>query len=147
TNVGKDPHLFHLSNSNELFVACQSGQLYMLNGDNLIEISNIPLTGAHGIFPAPDQNNIFLTNLPGGQLYSVNTSNNTQNGSAINSQGSTPHNIVLNESGNKMFVTHSGMTVNTLSTYSLSSGLITPETTVTIGTNPFGLAYYKREVK
>jgi len=146
-NVGKDPHLFHLSNSNKLFVPCQSGQLYSLNGDNLTELSNISLTGAHGIFPAPDQNNIFVTNITGGQLYSINTINNTQNGTALSSQVSTPHNIVVNEAGNKMFVTNSGMTANTLSTYSLSSATITAETTVTIGTNPFGLAYYKREVK
>jgi len=146
-NVGKDPHLYHLSNSNKLFVPCQSGQLYALNGDNLTELSNIPLTGAHGIFPTPDQNTVFVTNISGSQLYSINSINYTQNRPAISSQGSTPHNIVVNEAGNKMFVTHSGMTANTLSTYSISSGTITPTSTVTIGTNPFGLAYYRREVK
>lgn len=146
-NVGKDPHLFHLSNNNKLFVPCQSGQVYTLNGNDLSITSNNPYEGAHGIFSSPDQNNIFVTNISGGQLYSINATTNVQNGTTVSSLSSTPHNIVVNEAGNKMFVTHSGATATSVSTYTINSSTLTAGTTITAGTNPFGLAYYKREVK
>lgn len=146
-SVGKDPHLFHLSNSNKLFVPCQSGQVYTLNGNDLSITSNISYVGAHGIFPASDQKTVFVTNISGGQLYSINASTNSQNGTPLSSLNATPHNIVVNESGNKMFVTHSGATANTVSTYTINGSSLTAGTRITVGTNPFGLTYYKREVK
>jgi YVTN family beta-propeller protein len=146
-SVGKDPHLFHLSNTNKLFVPCQSGQVYTLNGNDLSVTSNTAFVGAHGIFSTPDQNNVFVTNISGGQLYSINASTNIQNGTALSSLSTTPHNIVVNEAGNKMFVTHSGATATSVSTYTVNSATLTAGTTITAGTNPFGLTYYKREVK
>lgn len=146
--VGKDPHLFHLPGSNRLFVPCQSGQVYVLNGNNLNIISNNPYAGAHGIFASPDQNNIFITNISGGELYSINASTNLQNGSAIPSSGAVPHNITVNAAGDKMFVTHSGPSATTVSTYTINaSATLSAGNTITVGTNPFGLAYYKRKVK
>jgi YVTN family beta-propeller protein len=146
-SVGKDPHLFHLSNTNKLFVTCQSGQVYTLNGNDLSVTSNTAFVGAHGIFSSPDQTNVFVTNISGGQIYSINASTNAQNGSALASLSTTPHNIVVNEAGNKMFVTHSGATATSVSTYTINSGALTAGTTITAGTNPFGLTYYKRELK
>lgn len=145
-NVGKDPHLYHLPNSNKLFVPCQSGQVYTLNGSDLSVTSNNSFTGAHGIFPSPDQNTIFVTNISGGQLYAINTATNTLIGSSVNSTGSTPHNITINEGGNKMFISHSGAAANTVSTYTLNGSTITAGSTITVGTNPFGITYYKRAV-
>lgn len=146
-NVGKDPHLYHLSNTNKLFVACQSGELYALNGSNLSVISNNAFTGAHGIFPSPDQNTVFVTNITGQQLYSVNATTGMQNGMPLMALSTIPHNIVVNEDGNKMFVPHSGGTATAVSTYTINGTSLTSGTTITAGTNPFGLAYYKREVK
>ncbi|MCH5598094.1 YncE family protein [Niabella ginsengisoli] len=146
-SVGKDPHLFHLSNSNKLFVPCQSGQVYSLNGNDLSTPSNNPFVGAHGIFSSPDQKNLFVTNITGGQIYSIDAATNTQNGTALASLSSIPHNIVVNESGNKMFVTHSGATATTVSTYTINAATLTAGTTITAGMNPFGLAYYKREIQ
>ena len=146
-NVGKDPHLYHLSNTNKLFVACQSGEVYALNGSNLSVISNNAFTGAHGIFPSPDQNTVFVTNITGQQLYSVNATTGMQNGMPLMALSTIPHNIVVNEDGNKMFVTHSGGTATAVSTYTINGTSLTSGTTITAGTNPFGLAYYKREVK
>lgn len=57
-----------------------------------------------------------------------------------------PHNIVVNENGDKMFVTHSGANATAVSTYSISNGVVSPQTSLTAQTNPFGLAYYKRTV-
>lgn len=34
-----------------------------------------------------------------------------------------PHNIVVNENGDKMFVTHSGANATAVSTYSISNGV------------------------
>lgn len=146
-SVGKDPHLYHLPASNKLFVACQSGQVYALNGSNLSVISNNAFTGAHGIFPSPDNNTVFVTNITGQQLYSINATTGMQNGMPLMALSATPHNIVVNEDGNKIFVTHSGGAATAVSTYTISGTTLTAGTTITAGTNPFGLAYYKREVK
>lgn len=146
-SVGKDPHLYHLPTSNKLFVACQSGEVYALNGSSLSVISNNAFTGAHGIFPSPDQNTVFVTNITGQQLYSINATTGMQNGMPLMALSATPHNIVVNEDGNKMFVTHSGGAATAVSTYTISGTTLTAGTTITAGTNPFGLAYYKREVK
>jgi YVTN family beta-propeller protein len=146
-SVGKDPHLFHLSNSNKLFVPCQSGNVYTINASDLSITFNNVFAGAHGIFPSPDQNNVFLTNISGGQIYSINASTGITNGTALASLSTTPHNIVLNGAGNKMFVTHSGATATTVSTYAVNAGTLTAGTTLNTGLNPFGLTYYLREVK
>ena len=144
TAVGKDPHVFHLSNSNKLYVACQSGQLIALNGNDLSELSNESFTGVHGIFATPDQNNLVVANISDAQLYSINAANNSMNGTPLSTSAAKPHNIVINAAGDKIFVTHSGGTANTVSIHSLNDGTITTEGSITIGTNPFGLAYYKR---
>jgi YVTN family beta-propeller protein len=145
-NVGKDPHLYHLSSTNRLYVPCQSGEVFTLNGDNLNLISNNAFEGAHGIYAAPNQSTIFVTNISGAKLYSINAANSTLNGTAVNTLAATPHNIVVNDSGNKMFVTHSGATANKVTTYNVNGTTITAGITITAGTNPFGLAYYKRVI-
>jgi YVTN family beta-propeller protein len=143
-SVGKDPHLFRLSN-NRLYVPCQSGQLYTLDANTMNLIFEKDYTGAHGVFPSPDQNTIFVSNITGNQLYSINTLTGNPANTPAASTNPTPHNIVVNEKGDKMFVTHSGAAASTVSTYSVTtSGAITPSSTVTVGTNPFGLTYYKR---
>lgn len=145
-NVGKDPHLFHLAGSNKLYVPCQSGQVYTLNGADLNVITNNAFEGAHGIFPSADQSNIFVTNISGAKLYSINAANTTLNGTAVNALTSTPHNLVVNKAGTKMYVTHSGATADKVTTYTVNGATITPNKTITAGTNPFGIAYYKRAV-
>ncbi len=145
-NVGKDPHLYQLPTSNKLFVPCQSGEVYTLNGNDLSLISNNAFAGAHGIFPSSDQNTMFVTNISGNQLYSINTATSMQIGMPTASLSATPHNIVVNEAGNKMFVTHSGSTATAVSTYTVNGSTLAAGTTITAGLNPFGLTYYKREV-
>lgn len=145
--VTQEPHLYHLSNSNKLYVACQSGQLYILNGNDLSTISNTPFEGAHGIFGSPDQSSIFLTNFTGAQIFSVNAATGLNNTAPLNTAIQTPHNIVMNQAGNKMFVTHSGATATMVSTYSVAGNVVSPNTTITVGKNPFGIAYYQRETR
>ncbi|MDH6250665.1 YVTN family beta-propeller protein [Chryseobacterium sp. H1D6B] len=144
-SVGKDPHLFRLSN-NRLYVPCQSGKLYVLDAATMNPILEKDYTGAHGIFPSPDQNTLFVTNITGGQLYSINTLTGSPANNPTASTNPAPHNIIVNQSGNKMFVTHSGADSNTISTYRVTpSGAVTALSTIKVGTNPFGLTYYKRK--
>lgn len=146
--VAKNPHLYHISHSNKLFVACQSGTLFTLNGTDLMEISSIGLAGAHGIFANPSRNFIYIANITGTQIYTVETFNSSLVGTPANSLVNTPHNILVNNDGNKMFITHPGPSSNIVTTYSLgNNGNITPGTTITAGMNPFGLTYYKRKLK
>ncbi|KMQ65548.1 hypothetical protein ACM46_06595 [Chryseobacterium angstadtii] len=144
-SVGKDPHLFHANN--RLFVACQSGKLYTLDSNTLNSISEKDYTGAHGIYPSPDYSKLFVSNITGGQLYSITSSTGDPISGPTTSPTATPHNIVINDKGSKMFVTHSGAAANTVSIYDINPlGGITYSTSVTAGTNPFGLTYYKREI-
>jgi len=143
--LGKEPHLYYLSNSNKLFAPCESGRLYTLNGNDLSIIANDSLFGAHGIYPFPDQQTIFISDILSGHIYSINTSNSSQNGTPTNSINPAPHNIAIVSSGDKMFVTHRGS--NLISTYWISSGSLSPGTSIAVGSNPFGIAYYKRVIR
>ncbi|AQX03591.1 hypothetical protein BBD32_12570 [Elizabethkingia anophelis] len=146
-SVGKEPHLFHLSN-NSLYVPCQSGRVYAFNSNTLNPIFEKIYQGAHGIFSSINQNTIFVSNITNNQLYSINSITGESVGTPISSSRNTPHNIVLNKEGNKMFITHSGATSNSISIYNISSsGHISPSASINVENNPFGLTYYKREIK
>lgn len=143
--VAKDPHLFHFSNTNTLYVPCQEGTVFALDGDDLSERTSLAITGSHGIFGAPAQDYVYVADIGSSALYSIKSSDNSIQASAVSTPAATAHNLAVNESGDKLFVTHSGGMSTLLSTYTLNDGNITNETTVTVGTNPFGLAYYKRQ--
>ncbi|MBV6441040.1 MAG: YncE family protein [Haliscomenobacteraceae bacterium CHB4] len=145
--VGKDPHLFHQTKGNQLFVPCQSGNLFVLNGATLKEIENIPAPGAHGVYLSPDNNYLYVSNITGNQIITVNTSTLTVSGQPVPAMLNTPHNITLNASGKKLFLTHSGAASSSVAIYDVSNGILTNGNVVTAGTNPFGLVYYKREVQ
>ncbi len=145
--VGKDPHLFHQAKGNRLYVPCQSGNLFVLNGANLDEVKNIPLPGAHGVNVSPDGKYLFVSNLPGGQLFTVNTATLSVSGAPLPALLATPHNIALNESGKKLFLTHSGAASNSVAVYDVANGVLTNGTIVSAGTNPFGLTFYKRSIE
>ncbi len=144
--VGDDPHLFHIAATNTLYVPNQSGEMFLLDGTNLSEKSSIMLEGAHGIYPTPDNKDLFVTNLPGAQLFSFSTTTNALNGSPLNTEVPVPHNITVNETGSKAYVTHSGPMANRVSIYNIDNGNLTLKSMVTVQNNPFGLAYYKREI-
>jgi YVTN family beta-propeller protein len=143
--VGKDPHLYHLAGSNQLFVPCQSGQVYVLQGQSLAQLQKRDFAGAHGIFPNADQKTIFVTNISGAQLYSLNASDATQKSAPVTTPTSTPHNLVVNADGNKAFVTHSGATATKVTQYAINNGVLQFQASLDAGVNPFGIAYYKRK--
>jgi YVTN family beta-propeller protein len=144
-DVGEDPHLFHLSNKNKLYVPCQSpGAVFALDESDLSVISEEAYPGAHGIFGTLNQNTIFVTNLPGAEIYTINTIKDEQIGTPTDSD-LIPHNLAVNKKASKLFVTHSGGTANTVSVFDIGpqKGL-TFSSTLNVGTNPFGIAYYQR---
>lgn len=143
--VAKDPHLFHISNGNNLYVPCQEGTVFVLDGNDLSERTSISISGSHGIFGAPNQDYVYVADIGNSELYSIKTSNNSIEAGPVGTPAAISHNLTVNEAGDKLFVTHSGGSATLLSTYTLSDGNITAETSVTVGTNPFGLAYYKRQ--
>ncbi len=142
--VGKDPHLYHLFRKDKLYVPCQSGNVFVLDGSDLSVLDDDEYPGAHGIYGTHNQNNIFVTNLPGGQIYSIDAIKDEMIGTPAASDP-IPHNLVVNKKTSRLFVTHSGATANTVSVFDIGpkKGL-TYSSTLTVGTNPFGLAYYER---
>jgi DNA-binding beta-propeller fold protein YncE len=143
-NVGEDPHLYFVEGIQKLYVANQSGGLFVF-GRDLSTDYQLNLPGTHGIIPSPDGRFVFMTNLPGKQLYSLNTSNKALSGPALDINVNTPHNVVSTTQGNRLFVSHSGPTANQVTTYKVdASGLLSVDKALTAGTNPFGIASYGR---
>lgn len=142
--VGKDPHLYLLSNSNKLFVPCQSGEVYALNSEDLTLLNKSMYEGAHGIFPSTDQKTVYVTNISMKKLYAINAATYSQNGATTDALEATPHNLVVNNDNTKLFVTHSGASANKVSIHTLSNSAIGAGTTIETGTNPFGLTYMRR---
>ena len=143
--VGEDPHLFHFSQNDRLYVPCQNtNQVLTLNGENLEVLEDTPLDGAHGIFGTADENQLYITGINVAQLYSLMASDSQQNAPATTTSVPIPHNVVTNFNGSKLFVTHSGGTADQVSIYEIVDNAPVEQTVVIAGTNPFGIAYYKR---
>ena len=146
-DVGKDPHLYHLFRKDKLYVPCQSGKIYALDGSNLNIINENDYPGSHGIYGTQNENTIFVTNISGAQIYSINTIKDVLRGTPAASDP-IPHNLVVNKIASKLFVTHSGGTANTVSVFDIGPQEdLSFKTSLTIGTNPFGLAYYQRHTR
>ena len=73
-------------------------------------------------------------------LYAVDLDDNTILGS-VTGVTAVPHNVAASK--DKIFVTHSGPTNDVVSVYSASADVPVPvfEKDLTVGLNPFGLAY------
>lgn len=145
TVVGEDPHLFFMEQAQQLYVPCQTGGIYVLNRNLSAAANTVALTGTHGIFGSRDGQFAYVTNLPGNQLYTVDTSSQSLVGTALNTTVVTPHNVVINKRDNKLFVTHSGPVADKVTVYSVSpEGALAQTKVLTAGVNPFGITYYKR---
>lgn len=140
--VGEDPHLYFVEQDQKLYVPNQEGGLFVLGRDLKLDYQ-LDLAGSHGIFPSRDGQYVFMTNLPGKQLYSLGTKTKQLVEPALGVSVNTPHNLVVNGQNNKAFVTHSGGAANQLTVYNIDDqGKIKFSKPVTGGTNPFGITYY-----
>lgn len=143
--VGKDPHVSLTRDNYKLFVPAQnSDKVSVFNRFTLKLIEEIEVPGAHGAWMAPLGRVFYTTNLPGGGtdgLYAINTRTNDIIGST-DTPYAVPHNIVVTFSG-KLFLTHSGADSDKVSVYRVSFKNPVPTLIgdVTVGLNPFGLAY------
>ncbi len=153
--VGKDPHLSVTRQNNLLYVPCQnSNVVMMLDRATLAPVTSVSLPGAHGAGMAHDGDTFYTTNFPGGGsdgLWTIDTRTNTVVGEPLDTPFPGPHNIALvpdrgiffpNDRGDrKLYLTHSGATANKVTVYKLKGNLPVYHKELTVGFNPFGLAF------
>jgi len=146
--VGKDVHLSIPLISRFLYVPCQnSNAVYVLNRFNMNLVETIPVPGAHGAIMTTNGKIFYTTNLPGGGtdgLFAINTRTNQVIGST-NTPYPVPHNVAVNNSSRKLYLTHSGGTSDKVTVYKISNHNPVPVflKEITVELNPFGLAYAK----
>ena len=144
--VGKDPHLSLTQRNNYLYVPAQGSDVVtVLDRDTLALVTEIAVPGAHGAGMRLDGRFFYTTNLPGGGadgLVAIDTRTNTVLG-AVDTPFAVPHNIALTPDGKKLYLTHSGPTADKVTIYTASKREPVPVHSgeVTVGLNPFGLAY------
>lgn len=145
--VGKDPHLSLTARNNYLYVASQGGNSVSIFDRYTLEpIKELAVPGAHGAGMALNGRYFYTTNLPGGgtdAIFTIRTSDNSVVGEAVDSPYPVPHNIALTPFPARMFVTHSGAAADRVTFYAVSNQNPIPSYLgeVTVGLNPFGLAY------
>jgi DNA-binding beta-propeller fold protein YncE len=143
--VGKDPHVSLTQRNNRIYVPAQNSNLVsVFNRRTLRLIEEVPVPGAHGAGMSPNGKVLYTTNLPGNGedgLFAIDTRTNTILGTA-DTPFPVPHNVVVARS-NKLFLTHSGGTSDKVTIYGVSNRQPIPTLIgeVTVGLNPFGLAY------
>ena len=144
--VGKDPHVSLTLRNHNLYVPAQgNNEVRVLDRRTLDVITTLDVPGAHGAGMTNQGKTFYTTNLPGGGtegLWAIDTQTNTVIGSPVDTPETVPHNIALTPDGSKLYVTHSGPN-NVVTVYTANKHDPTPvyAATVTVGDNPFGLAY------
>jgi YVTN family beta-propeller protein len=145
--VGKDPHVSLTLLNDLLYVPSQNSSVVnVLDRSTLAKVKDIPVPGAHGAAMAFEGQRFYTTNLPGsgsGGLVAIDTTSNSVVGQAVDTPYPVPHNIASNLRTNKLFVTHSGGSSDKVTIYRASRRSPVPiyAGEVTVGLNPFGIAY------
>jgi len=143
--VGKDPHVSLTARNDLIYVPAQNSSVVsVFKRDTLEFVTELMVPGAHGAGMTPNGKVFYTTNLPGGGvngLFAIDTNTNTILGSS-DTPFPVPHNIVVTKN-DKLFLTHSGGTSDKVSVYAVSTDAPIPALVgeVTVGLNPFGLAY------
>ncbi len=145
--VGKDPHLSFNWRTWEVYSPCQgSNSVFVLDGLTLEATDLIEVPGAHGAITSLDGGRFYTTNLPGAgadAVFAIDTRRNEIIGEPADTAFSVPHNLALTPSGQKLFVTHSGAN-DKVSIFRIGRrGKLELLGVVTVGINPFGLAYVR----
>jgi DNA-binding beta-propeller fold protein YncE len=145
--VGKDPHVSLARQNDLLYVPSQgNSQVSVLDRETMELVTTIAVPGAHGAGMARNGKVFYTTNLPGGGidgLYAIDTRTNTVIGSGgVDTPYAVPHNIALTPDSHKLFLTHSGPN-DKVTIYDINANDPIPVLAgeVTVGANPFGLAY------
>jgi DNA-binding beta-propeller fold protein YncE len=143
--VGKDPHLSVAQQNKHLYVPCQgSNVVIVLERATLRPVTSISIPAAHGAGMARNGHTFYTTNIAGGGangLFVIDTKTNSVIAGGINTPYATPHNIALTPNNHKLYLTHSGPTSNKVTIYKISQKVPALIGEVTVGFNPFGIAY------
>jgi len=145
--VGKDPHVSLTRRNKLLYVPTQnSNAVFVLKRRDLSLKTKIEVPAAHGAGMTRTGKTLYTTNIAGGGvagLFAINTKTNTIIGTGVDTPFPTPHNIALTPRADKLYVTHSGGTANQVSVFDIDRKTRLPvlKTSVTVGLNPFGLAF------
>lgn len=161
--TGKDPHVGMSSDGKQLFVPTQNAnKVYVLDpAKKLAKLTEINIPGAHGAGWTPDGKYFYTSNLPGvaneqgnkDALWTIDTKTRTVVSSApFPSAEDYPdlqvaHNITINGNGSKLYLTHSGhddgAVTGDVSIWNISGANGDPqlERVISVGLNPFGIAY------
>ncbi len=141
--VGQDPHLSATDENGLLYVPCQnSNAVYVVDRSSMTVMSTIPFIGAHGAAMSNSGDYFYSAGISNSTMGTINTSTNSLDGPIVNTPYPTAHNLAINASDTKLFVTHSGGTSDKLTIYDLDPNPVF-SSEITVGTNPFGLAYYQ----
>lgn len=137
-----DPHLF--VRGARLYVAAQGGNTVStyLTG-SLRPLDEIELPAAHGIFVTLGRD-VFVTNIAGGGTDALwELDRRLRFEEVTDTDAPVPHNITVDRRGH-VFVTHSGATADQVSVVERTRHGFGTSQLVTVGTNPFGLAFVAR---
>lgn len=144
--VGDNPHVAIDDRFEQLFVPSdRSNLLQVFDTGTLEPLGSLSVPGAHGAGMLVTRNRFYTTNLPGGgaaALFTIDTKSRSIIGTPVDTPFPTPHNVALTE-GRKLFVTHSGAAADQVSVFRTSprTGVPEFEDIVTVGKNPFGIAF------
>lgn len=144
--TGDDPHLF--VTGNRLYVASQDGnEVTRFRANSLDEVETIGVPAAHGIY-VTNRGEVIVTNIAGGGADAVWELNRrlTRVEYVTDTAAPTPHNVTVsrNVGGNRqVFVTHSGADADQVSVIPISRRGFGDGQLVTVGVNPFGLAFVR----
>jgi YVTN family beta-propeller protein len=145
--VGKDPHVILTKKNDKLYVASQNGNaVQVLKRHDLAQVASIAVPGAHGVWIPRSGQILYTTNLPGGgadALYTVDLATNTIIGEPVDTTFPKPHNLVATKDVRKLYLTHSDASLDKVTVYTISKKNPVPIHVgeITVGSNPFGLAF------
>jgi hypothetical protein len=109
-------------------------------------VAELPIPGAHGAGLRVNGRTLSTTNLPGGgtdALWTIDRRSNIVVGNPVDAPYGVPHNLALAPHGGWIDLNHLGGTGDKVTVYRAEgrSRVPTYVTEITVGSNPFGLAY------
>lgn len=140
--TGNDPHLF--MSGNKIYVASQDdSSVTRYNASTLEPLDSLDIPAAHGIF-ITNRGELLLTNIAGQGVDAVWEVNKklTVARAMVDTVFPVPHNLTVDRN-RQAWVTHSGPVSNLVSVVDLERRGFGPVASVTVGVNPFGLAFVK----
>lgn len=147
-DVGEDPHLSVDKQAGLLFVPAQNANtVFTLALGSLALVDATPVPAAHGAGMTRNGRVFYTTNIAGGgadAIYALDVQTRSIIGRADTSFP-VPHNLAVSPSGRQLFVTHSGSVSDKVSICTMTASNPVPscDATVTVGLNPFGLAFVR----